>query len=506
LLGGVRYETFDTAVLQTAQTELQLQKDFEGALDRRELELFYQPVVSLVSDQIVGFEALMRWRHPVLGLISPLEFVPIAEKSGFIVALGRWALHEACLRLKTWQDAHLVETGCWVAVNLSSLQFRDPALLDDVAERLRITGLDARCLVLEVTEGVALENPAEVRTLLMRLRTLGVRISVDDFGTGYSSLSYLRQLPLDSLKVDRAFVRGIEANKDMVGILTAVVGMAQQLGLQVVVEGIENEEQRTLVRSLSCSYGQGYFFSRPLDLDGITTLLTAGQPSREPGSTSSAQETPAPPEAPETAQEGGWWTRTIGSVAVAASTLALVASVGIPRYFVERSPLLQPPSASAGADIALPAPPEAGTRTASRPTRGAGATPPRTSRDSTLPEPASSASASSAPASNSPVSGSPASASPATRVTPALRVVHQHRLGSCRGVLIASGTGLEFIPDQDGGDRDHAFRLQRDQFLDAVAEDTLTIRSQDKVYRFKAAPGTGGTPSLAELVGRSRSR
>src|SRR6185503_74972 len=171
----------------------------------------------------------------------------------------------------------------WMSVNLSSLQFRGPTLVDDISQVLTECGLEARSLVLELTEGIAMENPVAVRALLLQLRAIGVRVSVDDFGTGHSSLAYLRQFPLHSLKVDRSFVRGIEGNRDMASIVSAVTTMAQQLGLRVVAEGIEKEEQLGLLRALGCEFGQGYLFSRPVDAETAASLLTGGLPPRVSG-------------------------------------------------------------------------------------------------------------------------------------------------------------------------------------------------------------------------------
>jgi diguanylate cyclase (GGDEF)-like protein len=498
LLGRSRCEVFDTAVLKSAQAELQLEADFEGALDRDEFLLLYQPIVSLTANQVVGFEALVRWQHPVLGLISPLEFIPIAERTGFIVPLGRWILREACLQLKAWQDSLALGAGVWMSVNLSGVQLRRPTLFDEIGEVLRESGLDARCLVLELTEGIALENPAAVRTLLMQLRATGVRISVDDFGTGYSSLAYLRQLPLDSIKVDRAFVRGIEANTDMVSILTAVTGMAHKLGLQVVVEGIENEEQLVLVRSLDCASGQGYLFSRPLDLDDIAARLKAGLPPWHAGGCGPDRVTAPAPDGSEETAEGGRNSRKMKWAYAAAAVLTVVASVGVPRYFRDGPPPVPPVSSSIpentgspvptsrSADIELPAP-----ATVAGPSISAAAVAPAVQRPKEGAQTAASKAASSAQPST-----------PPTLTPTPLHVIHQHRLGSCRGLLIVSRDGLAFVPDVREGDTDHAFRLGPAQFLHVLAGDTLTVRSHDKVYRFKVAFATGeGEDQLARLLG-----
>ena len=276
LLGGARYEVFDTAALQSSLTELQLEGEFAGALERGEFALVYQPIIALASNQIVGFEALLRWHHPVLGVIAPLDFVPLAERSGFIVPLGRWVLRQACTQLTRWQGELPWAAQLWMAVNVSSAQFADAELVDDIAVALRESGLEADRLVLEVTESLAMADPLGIRSVLMELRTLGVRISIDDFGTGHSSLASLGQLPIDALKMDRSFVRGIEARPDMYEIVAAVLVMARQLGLRVVAEGIENQAQLAAIQSLRAEYGQGYLFSKPLSSDRAALLLQDG--------------------------------------------------------------------------------------------------------------------------------------------------------------------------------------------------------------------------------------
>ena len=264
LLGGGRCEVFDTAALQKSLTGLQLETEFPGALERGEFAVVYQPVVAIASGRIVGFEALLRWHHPVLGVIAPLDFVPLAERSGFIVPLGRWALRQACTQLAAWQGELPWAEQVWMAVNVSTAQLAHATLVEDVAAALRESSLQPDRLVLEVTESLAMEDPAGARSVLMELRTRGVRVSIDDFGTGHSSLASLGQLPLDALKMDRSFVRGIEVRPDLGEIVSAVLVMARQLGLRVIAEGIETEAQLAAVQSLGCEYGQGYLFARPM--------------------------------------------------------------------------------------------------------------------------------------------------------------------------------------------------------------------------------------------------
>src|SRR5688500_4310360 len=283
VLGGSHCEVFDTDILKSEQTELQLEGDLEGALQRREFVLFYQPIVSLESNEVLGFESLLRWRHPVLGMIAPLDFIPIAERTGFIVPLGAWVLHEACRRLAEWHRSLSLSDDLWVSVNISSAQLTDPTLIDQIQLALHDSGLEPRRLALELTEGIAIANPSAVTTLLMELRAVGVRICVDDFGTGYSSLAYLRQFPIDTLKIDRSFVRGMVTNKDTAEIVAGVMNLSKQLGLRVVAEGVEDEDQCDHLRALNCHAGQGHLFAKPLDLQGATDVLKTGLAPRPEG-------------------------------------------------------------------------------------------------------------------------------------------------------------------------------------------------------------------------------
>jgi EAL domain-containing protein (putative c-di-GMP-specific phosphodiesterase class I)/GGDEF domain-containing protein len=496
-LGG-GCEVFDRAALQAAQTRLQLEADFAGALERREFALVYQPIASLDSNRIAGFEALVRWQHPGLGLIAPLEFIPIAEKTGFIVPLGAWVLREACRQLKAWQDSVPGASELWISVNLSSLQFRSSTLVDDITEVLVECHLEPRSLVLELTEGIAMENPAAVRALLLQLRAIGVRVSVDDFGTGHSSLAYLRQFPLHSLKVDRSFVRGIEGNRDMASIVSAVTTMAQQLGLRVVAEGIEKEEQLGLLRALGCEYGQGYLFSRPIDADAAGTLLTTGLPPRENGPLADtaaamlASLSPAPHHAARARR-----TMAVRWLYVAAALMIVWVSVGMPRP-LGNTPLGEAgPHAAAGrapvaarsSDIALPVPPAPPASVPSRPAvaRPAAARPAAASSPSARPA------AEHAP----PVAVAEAAVTPLSLTS--LHVVHQHRLGSCRGQLVVSRDGVAYIPEGEAESKD-GFRLKYTQFLDELSGGSLRITSSDRDYRFRVAVTSGNDREQLERL------
>ncbi len=254
---------FYRASLNAAVSErLSLENALRKALERRELLVYYQPQVEIGSEKIVGAEALLRWRHPELGLITPERFIHLAEESGLILPIGEWVLREACAQNMLWRSRGLPTLR--VAVNLSARQFHQPGLEEKVAQVLEETGLDANCLELELTESLLMQDaPAAVRTL-GKLREMGVHLGVDDFGTGYSSLSYLKRFPIDRLKIDQSFVRDIGRDPDAGSIAEAVIALAHSLRMKAVAEGVEDEEQLTYLCSLNCDEVQGYFFSRPL--------------------------------------------------------------------------------------------------------------------------------------------------------------------------------------------------------------------------------------------------
>jgi EAL domain-containing protein (putative c-di-GMP-specific phosphodiesterase class I) len=209
-------------------------------------------------------------------MISPADLIPIAEKTGTILQLGRWVLQEACRQLKEWQNSPHISKNLWISVNLSASQFAHPSLVKEIREVLLEADLDANRLMLELTEGMAMENPEFSQSLLMQLRVMGVRIAIDDFGTGYSSPSYLRRFPLDYLKIDHLFVKSIENKPDSREMIRAVYTLAHQLGLQVIAEGIENAWQLDLIRSIGCEYGQGFLYSKPARSELVETLLQDG--------------------------------------------------------------------------------------------------------------------------------------------------------------------------------------------------------------------------------------
>ncbi len=270
--GRGNYQVFDAEMHALANARLQIEMDLRRAIDRQEFVACYQPIVSLSSGTIIGFEAIVRWNHPEHGSISPTDFIPIAEDTGLIVPIGFWILQEACRQLKLLkaQNDRLV-----MSVNLSVRQFCQVDLAEQVARVLEETGLQGHNLKLEITESVILENTDYAADTLQRLKELQVQLSIDDFGTGYSSLHYLHRFPFDNLKIDRSFISRIGPSGENLEIVRAIITLAHSLGMDVVAEGIETPAQASYLRNLGCEHGQGYFFSKPLDGDGARAILAA---------------------------------------------------------------------------------------------------------------------------------------------------------------------------------------------------------------------------------------
>jgi EAL domain-containing protein (putative c-di-GMP-specific phosphodiesterase class I)/GGDEF domain-containing protein len=271
---------FDADLKERAVARAELESALRGALERGEFELHYQPRMCVATGRTLGFEALLRWRLPGRGLVSPAEFIPIAEETGLIVPLGRWVLGEACAQAKRWQAQGFEPTH--MAVNLSPLQFRDPRLFADVESALRRSQLDPRWLELELTESSLMHDVDAVSAALQRFKALGITISIDDFGTGYSSLAYLRRLPIDALKIDRSFLREVTREPDDASIATAIVLLAKCLRLRVVAEGVETPGQLAFLRIMKCDEAQGYLFARPAPANECERWLTrAGEATDE---------------------------------------------------------------------------------------------------------------------------------------------------------------------------------------------------------------------------------
>ncbi|MEA5509011.1 EAL domain-containing protein [Crocosphaera sp. UHCC 0190] len=258
------YVIFDQKMHVQAQKLLDLETNLRLALKHQEFLLYYQPILSLSTRNLAGFEALVRWQHPQKGLISPAHFIPVAEETGLIIPLGEWVLLESCRQLKGWQEQFAQFQHLKISVNLSSQQLKDHQIIEKIDNILSQTGLDANCLKLEITESILMENKSIARDILLQLKERGIEISIDDFGTGYSSLSYLHHLPVDSLKIDRSFVINMNQHQDNMRVTEAIITLAHHLQLDVIAEGIETEKDLQQLRDLGCEFGQGYLFSKPL--------------------------------------------------------------------------------------------------------------------------------------------------------------------------------------------------------------------------------------------------
>ncbi|MEV6931211.1 EAL domain-containing protein [Dactylosporangium sp. NPDC051485] len=276
--GRDRFALFDPAMYAGVLREAEERAEVERALARDEFLVHYQPIVDLPTSRLIGVEALVRWEHPVRGLLGPNAFIPLAESTGLIVPLGRWVLRQACEQLARWRDEFPAAAGIRVNVNLSARQFQHEGLVEEVAGILAETGVDPRQIVLEITESLLMQDTDSTIETLGRLKALGVRLAIDDFGTGYSSLSYLKRFPVDILKIDRSFVDGITTERGDATLAEAVVQLGRALQLQTVAEGIETAEQWSTLQSLGCEFGQGYLFARPGAAEAISSILGDARP------------------------------------------------------------------------------------------------------------------------------------------------------------------------------------------------------------------------------------
>jgi len=272
-LGGTRHQVFDKSMHVRALKLLHMQNDLRAAIEREELTLEYQPIVSLDTFRISGFEALARWNHPEHGAIDPNQFIPIAEETGLIIPIGEWVLRKACAQLREWQEAYPSESDLTMSVNLSAKQFNQPGLIQLIERVLEETNVNANSLWLEITESVVVENVEAASELLKRLRRLGVGLSIDDFGTGYSSLSSLHSFPISTLKIDGSFVSRMNGRDENTEIVRTIMSLAENLGMDVTAEGVETLEQVTKLRTFGCARGQGFFFSRALPASDAERLL-----------------------------------------------------------------------------------------------------------------------------------------------------------------------------------------------------------------------------------------
>jgi EAL domain-containing protein (putative c-di-GMP-specific phosphodiesterase class I)/FixJ family two-component response regulator len=269
--GGNNWQTYAASMSERSLERLAIENDLRHALEREELLLHFQPQVDMRSGRVAGMEALLRWRHPRLDIVSPIRFVGLAEEMGLIVPIGTWILRTACRQSKVWQEAGL--PALRVAVNMSPRQFYLDDIVARVQEALTETGLEPGCLEIELTESLLMTNIEQAVDTLAKLKAMGVRLAIDDFGTGYSSLSYLKRFPIDVLKIDQSFVRDVTINSQDATIVQSIISLAHSLRLQVIAEGVETEAQLAYLQRHGCDEMQGYYFSRPLSADAMTELL-----------------------------------------------------------------------------------------------------------------------------------------------------------------------------------------------------------------------------------------
>lgn len=263
--GKARYEIFDLGMHTRAVEALKLENDLRHGIEKGDVQPYFQPIMSLQTGAVTGFEALARWQHPERGLVAPDHFIPLAEETGLIIPLGTAILKEACRQLHEWQQLFVTEKPLTMSVNLSGKQFAQKNLVEDISKIIRDAQIEPNCVHLEITESVVMDDAVAAIETLKQLKSIGVRLSIDDFGTGYSSLSYLHRFPFDILKIDRSFVSRMGIDKDSRGIVKTIVALAAELGKDVVAEGVETKEHQTMLNNFHCEFGQGYLFSKPLN-------------------------------------------------------------------------------------------------------------------------------------------------------------------------------------------------------------------------------------------------
>jgi diguanylate cyclase (GGDEF)-like protein/PAS domain S-box-containing protein len=271
--GKARFAVFDEGMRDRAVARLEIETGLRKAIDAQQLILYYQPEISISSQQVIGYEALVRWNHPERGILQPSEFIPVAEESDLIVHLGKWVLKESCRQMAEWQKSFPQNPPLTISVNISPRQLNQGGLMEDVERVLSETGLDAHCLKLEMTEGSIMQDAQLALATLRQLRLMGVGLEIDDFGTGYSSLSYLQKLPFDTVKVDRSFIKELGISAESSEILRTIMDLARSLQMEVVAEGVETEDQLHKLAALGCQYVQGFYFSRPTSAPVTQTLI-----------------------------------------------------------------------------------------------------------------------------------------------------------------------------------------------------------------------------------------
>jgi EAL domain-containing protein (putative c-di-GMP-specific phosphodiesterase class I) len=271
--GKARYEKFEPRMHAEAVERLELEADLRRAIEREEFTLLYQPIVQLTTGDITGVEALVRWLHPTRGLLTPMQFIPLAEETGLIVPLGKWVVKHACIQAQRWQEARLSAVPLTLTINVSGHQLKGERVVDDVREALRESGLDPRQLVLEITESVLMHQSETMLERLRALKELGIRLAIDDFGTGYSSLGYLQRFPIDILKIDKTFVDDVGRGGNEPALARAVIALGDTLRLQTIAEGIEQKHQLNGLQELGCEMGQGFYFAKPITAAAIEAMF-----------------------------------------------------------------------------------------------------------------------------------------------------------------------------------------------------------------------------------------
>ena len=272
-LGKGRHEVFNVTMRDRAVARLELEADLKGALERREFQVYYQPILRLNDKQITGFEALLRWAHPKRGVLHPPDFLAVAEEIGLLLPINWWVMSEACRQMRQWQAQFQNDPPLTISVNISPQHLTLPDFVQHVKQILLETGLTPNSLLLELTEKVIVEDSQFITHILEQLQDLGVKVQIDDFGTGYSSLSYLQHLPAETLKIDRSFISRMEESRDGAELIRAIVALGRALGMKVIAEGIETSDQLARLKELDCEYGQGFLFARPIEGQAVSTFL-----------------------------------------------------------------------------------------------------------------------------------------------------------------------------------------------------------------------------------------
>ena len=282
-LGKARFEIFTIKMRSQAFSRLEVEQDLRTALEKGQFQLYYQPILSMESNQVVSLEALIRWNHPKRGLLLPGEFLSIAEELGLILPIGKWVLNEACAQLHRWHKKHPGLQNVTVNVNVSNRQFSQHDFIEEVLEALRTHDLQANSLKLEITESVLISNYAGANEIFSRLRDLGIQLQIDDFGSGYSALGYLQHFPISAIKIDKSFIDGMGKGRRGIELIRAIVSMSRELGMEAIAEGIETGEQFNELKGLFCAFGQGFLLSKPLDEEAAEKVLVRQRDDRRSG-------------------------------------------------------------------------------------------------------------------------------------------------------------------------------------------------------------------------------